>query len=939
MPSQNDIFIILVTITYYCAVLAYLYIHENKAQLFDEAKKIKICVIEKMNLIKQYFQKWDKGRILRFFFKNICYLGIFSWLIWCFENHWLIWFSNNCCKYINFSQGLANFLIVLCVFVLILLISLNRIYYRLIKWKGCIYTFLVITILYIRYRFCVDVFIFTEISIQFPISYIDILVLMYVIYVIISIIIDYKRKKYIENYFILQEPYYYHDAPIENLEEDKLNFTPLVNHLKDKIGTLTRKHSWSIAITGAWGSGKTSLINLMKTILSSDRYLFVSFNPRFISSTARIQENALRMLEEAVVPYDSSIRLMMRRYIYALQLDATSGFLQVILNCFKAYNTIDKIKDRLNRTLQNLPKQVVFIIEDFDRLTREEILEVLKLIDGNANFNNIIFVAAYDHAYVGTILASNSYIEKYFNIEIHVPLAIHDHMINYLNAELGCIFTRRDTDNVTLSSKEVLEKYFSLFSKYIVTMRDAKRYLNMLKSDILVINISSVVVEDFLLLELLKYLDANLYESIYLSPERYLIFYPKITTNNKSDNYKNLDEDKIYILKNLFPIDNANDRPYKIRNRDNFFEYFVQSSPNKEKLNLSWFFDSNIDESSLFDKVKVVIQENSTLKELLNLLDQYGRQYICDIASLKRYVYIILTINKLIGDKMIIPDARSVFKHSFYSNINVMSHLSINHQDMEKFILDFYNEKCLTRGDAAVLSTIIPELYGTVKDDIVVNSEAIKDIVHKNFDIISNRYIHTNLYDDFKLLLKIFYLCIDRIDVDSKIYIEENYCQKMKRIIEQSPFAYIYDFVRLGAQSSSKDVNWVACEPFWKQIFGSETEMKRFIHENDNSTNPRFIRVANFWSLYEANNYEMIEFNHQGNVQEIIDNDLKQQIQYLNELHALEKQLPIIAKELNVTTRNEKIADIKNHIEEIPLNIIYKGELLQKVMNITNVKM
>ena len=506
-------------------------------------------------------------------------------------------------------------------------------------------------------------------------------------------------------------------------------------------------------------------------------------------------------------------------------------------------------------------------------------------------------------------------------------------------AELGCIFTRRDTDNVTLSSKEVLEKYLRLFSKYIVTMRDAKRYLNMLKSDILVINISSVVVEDFLLLELLKYLDANLYESIYLSPERYLIFYPKITTNNESDNYKNLDEDKIYILNYLFPIDNANDRPYKIRNRDNFFEYFVQSSPNKEKLNLSWFFDSNIDESSLFDKVKVVIQENSTLNELLNLLDQYGRQYICDITSLKRYVHIILTINKLIGDKMIIPDTRSVFKHSFYSTINVMSHLSIKHQDMEKFILDFYNEKCLTRGDIAILSTIIPELYGTAKDDIVVNTEAIKDIVHKNFDIISDRYIHTNLYEDFKLLLKIFYLCIDRIDVDSKIYIEENYCQKMKHIIEQSPSAYIYDFVRLGAQSSSKDVNWVACEPFWKQIFGSEDMIKEFIQNHNENNYPHMLRMANFWSLYEANNYGMIEFNHQGNVQEIIDNDLKQQIQYLNELHALEKQLPIIAKELNVTTRNEKIADIKNHIEEIPLNIIYKGELLQKVMNITNVKM
>lgn len=45
MPSLNDIFIILVTITYYCVVLAYLYIHENKAQLFDEAKKIGLCNI------------------------------------------------------------------------------------------------------------------------------------------------------------------------------------------------------------------------------------------------------------------------------------------------------------------------------------------------------------------------------------------------------------------------------------------------------------------------------------------------------------------------------------------------------------------------------------------------------------------------------------------------------------------------------------------------------------------------------------------------------------------------------------------------------------------------------------------------------------------------------------------------------------------------------
>ena len=237
----------------------------------------------------------------------------------------------------------------------------------------------------------------------------------------------------------------------------------------------------------------------------------------------------------------------------------------------------------------------------------------------------------------------------------------------------------------------------------------------------------------------------------------------------------------------------------------------------------------------------------------------------------------------------------------------------------------------MTKGDAAVFSTIMPELYGTAKDDFVVNSEAIKDIVHKNFDIVSNRYIDSNLYEDFKLLIKLFYLCIDRIDADSKIHIEENYCKKMRDIIEQSPSAYIYDFVRLGAHSSSNDVNWVACEPFWKQIFGSETKMKSFIQENVNNTNPRTIRMANFWLLYEANNYQMIEFNHQGNVQEIIDNDLAQQVQLLNKLYALEEQFLIIEQELNVTIRNNELSALKNRIEEIPLNISYKRELIQKV--------
>ena len=55
------------------------------------------------------------------------------------------------------------------------------------------------------------------------------------------------------------------------------------------------------------------------------------------------------------------------------------------------------------------------MIDDFDRLTSEEIMEVLKLIDGNANFKNIIYIAAYDHEQMEKLLGE-SYIDKYNTI-------------------------------------------------------------------------------------------------------------------------------------------------------------------------------------------------------------------------------------------------------------------------------------------------------------------------------------------------------------------------------------------------------------------------------------------------------------------------------------------------------------------------------------------
>ena len=54
--------------------------------------------------------------------------------------------------------------------------------------------------------------------------------------------------------------------------------------------------------------------------------------------------------------------------------------------------------------MDKLGKRLIVFVDDFDRLTDVEIIEVLKLIDKNAAFRNTIFITAYDERAVSNAL-------------------------------------------------------------------------------------------------------------------------------------------------------------------------------------------------------------------------------------------------------------------------------------------------------------------------------------------------------------------------------------------------------------------------------------------------------------------------------------------------------------------------------------------------------
>jgi hypothetical protein len=667
---------------------------------------------------------------------------------------------------------------------------------------------------------------------------------------------------------------------------------------------------------------------MVKSSLPKDKYLVVPFNPRFAAKPTKIQELALDELADALKPYDSGIRSLMRKYMSALQLDGANGWVQVAFSMIKSAYGATEIKQELQDVIERLPKQVVFVIDDFDRLTGEEILEVLKLIDGNANFKNIIYIAAYDHEQMEKVLGE-SYIDKYFGIEIHVPLSQPIDLIHYLKEEIKKIVPAPiREDRLVISGEDVLLRHWTaLFRNVILTMRDAKRYLNILKSDMLAVYSPNIETEDIMLLSLLKYHNVRVYEKLYAMPYKYLQFGDVSIVNTMAKDYQELDALDSSILSTLFPTDpHLNDRPCKIRKRKHFNDYFIRHDEAEDRIELSGLFDMSLDEQRLQVTIEDACQNEAVAKDLLVNFEQFGRRYIDDEQSFRRFLLIVLYFNRYGREKYTVPETMDIFRDSFYSTINEQRGKRFDHEKVSSVIMEYYTNNSWTIGDVGVLGGVVPDLYYEKgRRDYVIQREEIEPVIRKHFAEECEVYLDNQTEDDYERLISIFYLCISWIDgITSKIWLDEECCRRMREVIEQAPKMYVDHFVMLGGESSSPEVNHIGCEGFWEQIFGSVDEIETFMRSLDEEKYPRVKRMRNFWQLYKANNYKMIRFDYQGNVQDIINKDLVEEVWKLEELRSLEDEVRSVERLARGSLRIERAEKILVRIEKIPLQVAYK---------------
>lgn len=82
------------------------------------------------------------------------------------------------------------------------------------------------------------------------------------------------------------------------------------------------------------------------------------------------------------------------------------------------------LKNNVSEELLHLDKKVFVIIDDVDRLDKDEVFETLRLVRNTAKFSNVIFIVALDDKYVISQLGEKgisdgkNYLEKIFPLSI-----------------------------------------------------------------------------------------------------------------------------------------------------------------------------------------------------------------------------------------------------------------------------------------------------------------------------------------------------------------------------------------------------------------------------------------------------------------------------------------------------------------------------------------
>lgn len=355
------------------------------------------------------------------------------------------------------------------------------------------------------------------------------------------------------------------DRPIGSCDEDLLGRASFADSLASAIKGWKGNESLVIALYGPWGSGKSSVKNMVLQSLRSaeaDSPLIVEFNPWQWSGQDQLAEAFFQEIGLVLGRSDGSEdgkrrAAKWRTYGTYLTLGASlakslktilptlglpgSGIADMLAKGMEQsatvaqegskgvedqgvvqQQTLAEIKKELSDSLKELKRPILVVLDDIDRLTPEEIRLLFQLVKANADFPNVVYLLLFQRDIVERSLDSppaisgHEFLEKIVQVGFDIPRIERTRLEKVLFAGLDELLTDGD-----VGKRFDQTRWGNLFlgglRPYFQTLRDVYRYLASLSFHVSLFRTTGsfeVNPVDLIALEVLRVFEPTVYQRL-----------------------------------------------------------------------------------------------------------------------------------------------------------------------------------------------------------------------------------------------------------------------------------------------------------------------------------------------------------------------------------------------------------------------------------------
>lgn len=753
------------------------------------------------------------------------------------------------------------------------------------------------------------------------------------------------------------------DLPISTYDEDLFNLKGIVSRIVRYImQTDVSGHSFSIGVVGSWGEGKSSLMNLIRNELKGKNgYLLMDFHPRSSKDLDHIQEDFLESLRRVLAPNHSGMRRTIAQYAATINVaDGTPALVKWLLRIIRigASKDVAVTRQELQNAISDTGQNIVVFVDDMDRLTAKEILEVLKVVDRNGSFAGIYFLTAYDKNYVNEALAkelgatgAGNYSDKYFSVEIRLPAHPEYRLIDLLQDLLNEAVSKGVLPKLTTHDIDVvLKKHSRPILRRLRTVRDVKRFVNQLVYAYAGVQ-EDVVFGDYLLWELIKFSHPNEYVSLH----RYEYVQSGVLTDASnelwylSDSLVPRKEGGIVtppdnapqcwdVLTQLFPEPKSyttwyNDRGKRIYSKAAFEFYFF----NYEYAHLTQGQLLHLYEVSLQDGCETIDNWSQEEKrDLTTFLLTQDLAVVGEKERIQRYLQLLAFAYDRVGN---INYWGRLFDFVRKEDVKeIMQRLSI--KDKTGYLL-WLKESFMPFLD------IEPRVASTYLQQTI--SSVIDDPLNKGV-----MYMRLSDFQDIASDIAIEYLArIDNPGWDSFAAIYMSQVPKDKETLIQSASTALRESMRdhlerytnkLTIITNTADGRGVATiHPSFQlaKVFNEPYEFGKFIFAKKNDNAPEIDLLRGLWPLFASNGFEQVVFNVDTDMDAVRKTIFAEYLGYLADIKGVGREIIDVDHKwnngLNYLQADSLIDYLKQldaRLEEIQFNIKLKNYYQNRIQGL-----